>query len=44
MYQRMGFVRVPEYDFQPSGAELVKAYRRSLTDAGGNTGASSLPA
>jgi GNAT superfamily N-acetyltransferase len=34
MYERMGFVRVPEYDFQPSGAELVKAYRRSLTDAG----------
>ena len=33
MYERMGFVRVPEYDFQPSGAELVKAYRRSLTDA-----------
>jgi GNAT superfamily N-acetyltransferase len=33
MYERMGFVRVPEYDFQPSGAELVKAYRRSLTGA-----------
>jgi GNAT superfamily N-acetyltransferase len=33
LYERMSFVRVPEYDFQPSGAELVKAYRRSLTDA-----------
>jgi GNAT superfamily N-acetyltransferase len=42
MYERMGFVRVPEYDFQPNGAELVKAYRRSLTNAGGNTSGSSL--
>jgi GNAT superfamily N-acetyltransferase len=41
MYEQMGFVRVPEYDFQPIGAELVKAYRRSLADAG-DTGASSL--
>lgn len=30
MYERMGFVRVPAYDFQPPGAELVKAYRLSL--------------
>lgn len=30
MYERMGFVRAPEYDFQPEGGELVKAYRRSL--------------
>ena len=30
MYERMGFERVPEGDFQPSGAELVMAYRRIL--------------
>jgi ribosomal protein S18 acetylase RimI-like enzyme len=30
MYQRMGFVRVPEHDFQPPGAELVEAYRLRL--------------
>jgi hypothetical protein len=30
MYERMGFVRAPEGDFQPSGAELVMAYRRPL--------------
>lgn len=30
MYERMGFVRVPEYDFQPEGAELVMAYRKDL--------------
>jgi len=34
MYERMGFVRVPGYDFHPSGAELVMAYRLSLDDAG----------
>jgi GNAT superfamily N-acetyltransferase len=30
MYERMGFVRAPEGDFQPSGAELVMAYRLAL--------------
>ena len=30
MYERMGFVRAPEYDFQPAGAELVKGYRLPL--------------
>lgn len=30
MYTRMGFVRVPEFDHQPPGAELVEAYRLSL--------------
>lgn len=30
LYESMGFVRVPEYDFQPPGAELVKAYQRKL--------------
>jgi predicted N-acetyltransferase YhbS len=30
MYERMGFERAPVYDFQPPGAELVKAYRLSL--------------
>jgi len=30
MYERMGFVRAPEYDFQPSGAEVVEAYRLPL--------------
>lgn len=30
MYERMGFARVPQYDFQPPGAELVKAYRLDL--------------
>jgi GNAT superfamily N-acetyltransferase len=30
MYERMGFVRVPDDDFRPPGAELVMAYRRSL--------------
>lgn len=31
MYERMGFVRAPEHDFQPDGAEVVIAYRLSLT-------------
>ena len=31
MYEQMGFVRDPAYDFRPDGAELVKAYRRDLT-------------
>lgn len=26
LYARMGFERVPEFDFQPDGAELVEAY------------------
>lgn len=34
MYERMGFVRAPEYDFHPEGAELVKGYRLRLTADG----------
>jgi len=30
MYTRMGFVRVPEFDHQPPGSELVEAYRLAL--------------
>jgi ribosomal protein S18 acetylase RimI-like enzyme len=30
MYTRMGFVRAPEFDHQPPGAELVEAYRLLL--------------
>ena len=30
LYLRMGFVRVPEDDFRPEGAELVEAYRLPL--------------
>ena len=30
MYERMGFVRAPEFDFRPEGAELVMAYRLPL--------------
>jgi ribosomal protein S18 acetylase RimI-like enzyme len=30
MYERMGFVRAPEHDFQPPGAELVTAYQLPL--------------
>jgi GNAT superfamily N-acetyltransferase len=30
MYERMGFVRAPEHDFQPEGAELVQGYRLPL--------------
>jgi GNAT superfamily N-acetyltransferase len=30
MYERMGFVREPEQDFQPPGGELVKGYRLVL--------------
>ena len=29
-YERMGFVRAPEHDFQPPGGELVTAYRLPL--------------
>jgi ribosomal protein S18 acetylase RimI-like enzyme len=35
MYERMGFERVPEFDFQPEGAELVTAYRLDLTGDSG---------
>lgn len=30
LYERMGFVRAPERDFQPAGAELVCGYRLAL--------------
>jgi predicted N-acetyltransferase YhbS len=30
MYQRMGFVRAPDHDFHPEGAEFVEAYRLPL--------------
>jgi predicted N-acetyltransferase YhbS len=30
MYRRMGFVRAPDHDFQPPGAELVEGYRLPL--------------
>ena len=30
MYERMGFVRVPEYDFHPSPDVVVIAYRLDL--------------
>ena len=30
MYERMGFLRAPEYDFRPEGAELVMAFRLPL--------------
>lgn len=33
LYERLGFVRAPAYDFQPSGAEVVKAYRLPLAGA-----------
>jgi predicted N-acetyltransferase YhbS len=33
MYRRMGFVRAPEHDFQPGGAELVEGYRLVLDRA-----------
>ena len=41
MYERMGFVRAPERDFRPEGAELVEGYRLPLRtvvadDAGAN--------
>jgi GNAT superfamily N-acetyltransferase len=35
MYERMGFVRVPELDFRPSEDVLVKGYRLALDGAGG---------
>jgi len=33
MYERMGFERAPEHDFQPPGGELVTAYRLRLSAA-----------
>ncbi|HEU4326544.1 MAG TPA: GNAT family N-acetyltransferase [Roseiflexaceae bacterium] len=30
LYERLGFQRVPEHDFRPPGAELIKAYRLEL--------------
>jgi len=30
LYTDLGFKRAPEFDFQPPGAELVKAYRLAL--------------
>jgi GNAT superfamily N-acetyltransferase len=30
MYTRMGFIRAPQFDHQPPGAELVEAYRLAL--------------
>ena len=30
MYERFGFVRHPDHDFQPEGGELVTAYRLQL--------------
>ena len=39
MYERMGFVRAPEYDFRPEGAELVEAYRLPLAGPTGGPSA-----
>jgi GNAT superfamily N-acetyltransferase len=33
LYERMGFVRDPEHDFHPPGAELVEGYVMRLDDA-----------
>ncbi|HET7460348.1 MAG TPA: GNAT family N-acetyltransferase [Longimicrobium sp.] len=33
MYRRMGFVRAPEADFHPAGAERVEGYRLPLEDS-----------
>lgn len=33
LYERMGFVRTPEDDFQPEGAELIMAYRLPLASS-----------
>ncbi len=30
LYERLGFQRAPEYDFQPEGAELVQGFRLVL--------------
>jgi ribosomal protein S18 acetylase RimI-like enzyme len=32
LYERMGFVRDPEHDFHPPGAELVEGYLLRLND------------
>ena len=32
LYERLGFVRDPDHDFQPPGAELVEGYRLHLND------------
>ena len=32
LYERLGFVRDPDHDFQPPGAELVAGYRLRLDD------------
>jgi predicted N-acetyltransferase YhbS len=32
LYERLGFVRDPEHDFQPPGAELVEGYLLRLND------------
>jgi GNAT superfamily N-acetyltransferase len=32
LYEQRGFVRVPQRDFQPPGAELVKAYQLELSE------------
>ena len=32
LYERLGFVRDPEHDFQPPGAELVEGYLLRLDD------------
>ncbi|MDB4882922.1 MAG: GCN5-related N-acetyltransferase [Gemmatimonadetes bacterium] len=32
LYERMGFIRDPEHDFHPPGAEPVEGYRLVLTD------------
>jgi ribosomal protein S18 acetylase RimI-like enzyme len=37
LYEQMGFVRFPEDDFQPEGAELVMAYRLNLVDTAHDT-------
>ena len=44
LYERAGFVRAPEFDFQPPNGVLVKGYCLSLSDGwgeahGGDTGA-----
>ena len=36
MYERMGFVRAPEYDFHPDGGEHVWGFRLGLTDRDGD--------
>jgi hypothetical protein len=32
LYERMGFVRDPDHDFHPPGAELVEAFLLRLDD------------